>query len=319
MRAAVFLVADGVKPSNKGSGYVLRRLLRRIMAYREKYDIHGDLFPEAVEIVKNKFKGIYPELNNSKMILGVMEDEQQKFQEAVGKGMKELEKYETIGGAEAFYVYETFGLPFELIKELAPQKTKDLSKVSFDREFEKHQEVSRAGAEKKFGGHGLLMDTGELKDGNKDEVQKVIRLHTATHLLYWAIRQILGQDVKQMGSDINPERARFDFSAARKLTSEEVEKMEEMINDEVRKDLPVYFKEMPKSEAEKTGAVQNFKQKYPDIVKVYFIGSKPSGGILSAEFCGGPHVEHTLEIGKIKILKEEGVSAGVRRIRIAIE
>ncbi|MCX6702285.1 MAG: alanine--tRNA ligase, partial [Candidatus Wolfebacteria bacterium] len=162
---------------------------------------------------------------------------------------------------------------------MAPEKTKDLSKTSFDREFEKHREVSRAGAEKKFGGHGLLMDTGELKAGNKEEIKKVIRLHTATHLLYWAIRRILGQDVKQMGSDINPERARFDFSASRKLTPEEVKKMEEMMNEKVHADLPVYFKEMPKTEAGKTGAVQNFKQKYPDMVKVYFIGSESSGGI----------------------------------------
>ncbi len=318
LRASVFLIADGVRPSNKEAGYILRRLLRRIMAYQIKYDIHADLFPESVEIINKKFGKIYPEVRDVKNILEVSEGEAQKFQEAVSRGIKEIEKYTSaslaLTGKEAFDLYETFGLPFELIKELAPAEAiKDLTKEDFDMEFEKHQEVSRRGAEKKFGGHGLVLDTGELKAGNEEEMKKVVHLHTATHLLHWALREVLGKDVRQMGSDINYERTRFDFSFYRKMTTGEIKKTEDLVNQKIKEDLPVYFKEMPKKEAEKTGALHFFKQKYPDIVKIYFIGP------ISAEFCGGPHAEKTLEIGKFKILKEEAVGAGIRRIRATIE
>ncbi len=323
LRASIFLIADSIRPSNKEAGYVLRRLLRRILAYRVKYDIHADLFLEAVEIVRNKFGEIYPELKNSREILEVLEEEQQKFQEVMSRGIKELEnykkfphsqKYSKLDSKRAFYLYETFGLPFELIKELAPEEAvKNLSKEDFDKEFKKHQEISRAGAEKKFGGHGLLLDTGELKATTEEEIKKVIRLHTATHLFHWALREVLGEDVRQMGSDINSERLRFDFSFNRKMTPEEVKKIENLVNEKIKEDLPVYFKEMPRKEAEKTGALHFFKQKYPDIVKVYFICP------ISAEFCGGPHVGHTGEIGKFKIIKEEAVGAGARRIRAALD
>ena len=318
LRASIFLISDGVRPSNKEAGYILRRLLRRILAYQIKYDIHADLFPESVGIIKEKFGKIYPEVKETKIILGVLEDEAQKFQEAVGRGIREIEKYKEISGKEAFYLYETFGLPFELIKELAPAETiKDLTKEDFDKEFEKHQEVSRRGAEKKFGGHGLVLDTGELKAGNEEEMRKVVRLHTATHLLHWALREVLGKEVRQMGSDINPERARFDFSFNRKITAEEIQKAEGLVNQKIKEDLPVYFKEMSKEEAEKTGALHFFKAKYPEIIRVYFIGPSTGSGQapISAEFCGGPHVNRTLEIGKFKILKEEASSAGIRRIR----
>lgn len=318
LRSAIFLIGDGIRPSNKEAGYILRRLLRRIMAYQIKYDIHADLFPESVEIIKNKFGGIYPEINNVKTILEVMEEEKQKFQEAIGKGMKEIEKFKEIGGKEAFYLYETFGLPFELIKELASQEAvENLFKEDFEKEFEKHQQISRAGAEKKFGGHGLILDTGELKAGNEEEMKRAVRLHTATHLLQWALREVLGKDVKQMGSDINAERLRFDFVFNRKMDADEIKKVESLINRRVSDNLPVYFKEMPKSEAEKIGALSFFKAKYPDNVKVYFIGVEEE--IVSAEFCGGPHVAFTSEIGNVKIIKEESVSAGVRRIRAIIE
>ncbi|MBI4993700.1 alanine--tRNA ligase [Candidatus Wolfebacteria bacterium] len=321
LRASAFLIADGVEPSNKEAGYVLRRLLRRIMAYQIKYDIHADLFIEAVGIIKNKFGGIYPELNDVQKILGVMEGESQKFQEAIGRGIKEIEKLEKIGGKEAFYLYETFGLPFELIKELAPKSAiENLSKedfaAEFNRELEKHQNVSRAGAEKKFGGHGLVLDTGELKAGSVEEMKKVIKFHTATHLLQWALREVLGNNVKQAGSDINPERLRFDFTFSRKMTSEEIKKTEDLINEKIKQNLPVSFREMPKSEAEKIGALSFFKAKYPENVKVYFIGEENSA--ISKEFCGGPHVENTSEIGNFKIIKEEAVSSGVRRIRAQI-
>ncbi|MBI5079673.1 alanine--tRNA ligase [Candidatus Wolfebacteria bacterium] len=318
LRGIVFLIADGIMPSNKEAGYVLRRLLRRIFAYRIQYDVHADVFPQCFEILKNQFGGFYPEINDFKKILEIAENEYQKFNKAVGLGLKEIGAYKEITAKDAFYFYETFGLPYELVKELKPEAAKNLSFENFNKEFEKHREVSRVGAEKKFGGHGLLLDTGELKASNEEEVKKVIGLHTATHLLHWALREILGGGIRQMGSDISAERARFDFSFDRKLSSEEIMKIEELVNEKIKKDLPVYFKEMPKGEAEKTGALSFFKAKYPDNVRVYFIGSEASGGIISKEFCGGPHVENTREIGEFKILKEEAVAAGVRRIRVKI-
>ncbi|MDI6717532.1 MAG: alanine--tRNA ligase [Patescibacteria group bacterium] len=320
LRGAIFLVADGVLPSNKEAGYVLRRLLRRILAYQIVNDIHADLFAESVEIIKNNFGEFYPELNKTKEILNVLEEEKVKFEETIGRGIREIEKYKESGkeisGSEAFYLYETFGLPFELIKELAPSKlTANLNKADFDREFEKHQEISRAGAEKKFGGHGLIFDTGELKAATEEEMKKVIRLHTATHLLQWALRQVLGNEVKQMGSDITSERLRFDFSFGRKITPEEIKQVENLVNEKINLNLPVYFEEMSKEEAEKSGALAFFRQKYPSVVKVYFIGFKASGEIISKELCGGPHVEYTSEIGKFKIIKEESVGMGIRRIK----
>ncbi|MEK9150974.1 MAG: alanine--tRNA ligase [Patescibacteria group bacterium] len=318
LRGVVFLIADGVRPSNKEAGYILRRLLRRIFAYRIKYDVHADVFPQCFEILKNQFGGFYPGINDLKKILEVAEDEYQKFNKAVGLGLKEIGAYKEITAEDAFYFYETFGLPYELVKELKPEAAKNLFFDDFKKEFEKHQEISRAGLEKKFGGHGLLLDTGELKASNEEEVKKVVRLHTATHLLHWALREVFGKSVRQMGSDISVERTRFDFSCDHKMTSEEIKKTEGLVNEKIKEDLPVYFKEMPKSEAEKTGALSFFKAKYPDNVKVYFIGSEASGGIVSKEFCGGPHVENTREIGEFKILKEEAVAAGIRRIRAKI-
>lgn len=368
LRASAFLIADGVRPSNKEAGYILRRLLRRILAYEVKYDIHADLFPESLEIIKNKFGGIYPEVKKIKLIYDVLEDEKQKFQTAIGRGPKEVERftkrimsavkdelvrpavndfassagsydlYPVIGEmiwrkkyamAEiadfAFELFQTHGVPLEITIEFLKEKI-ELSddgiqelRKGFEEKLIKHQEVSRAGLERKFGGHGLLLDTGELKAGSEEELNKVLRLHTATHLLQWALREVLGKEVRQMGSDINAERSRFDFALGRKMTTEEIKKVEDLINQKIKEDLMVYFEEMTKTEAEKTGALHFFGQKYPDVVKIYFIGSEASGGVISAEFCGGPHVGHTLEIGKIRVLKEEAVSAGVRRVRIALQ
>jgi alanyl-tRNA synthetase len=312
LRASIFLIADGVRPSNKEAGYVLRRLLRRILVYQIKYDIHADLFSLASEIIKNQYGEWYPEVTHSKDIINVLFGEKTKFEKALAFGIKEIEKYGVISAKDAFYLYETFGLPFELLKELAPGKVKDLRKSDFDAEFEKHQEISRAGAEKKFGGHGLILNTGELKAATPEETEKVVRLHTATHLLQQALRDVLGPEVHQMGSDITPERARFDFSFGRKLTDKEIKKVEEIVNEKIQKDLPVYFKEMPINEAQKTGALSFFKEKYPEKVKVYFIGD------YSKELCGGPHVANTLKIGEFHILKQEAIGAGIRRIRAIV-
>lgn len=320
LRGAVFLAADGLRPSNKEAGYILRRLLRRIMAYQVRCDIHPDLFPEAVRILREKFGGYYPELENEKTIVETLELERGKFERLVASGMKELARFPHLTGKDAFYLYESFGLPYELIREFASAgATRDLRREEFEKELEKHKKISRAGAEKKFGGHGLLLDTGELRAGNEEEIKKVTRLHTVTHLMNQALHDILGDEVDQRGSDITPERTRFDFMFPRKLTSEEIKNVEEAVNEKIKEDLSVRMKEMPVEEALKLGVRKFYKAKYPPIARVYYIGeSEEIGKAYSREFCGGPHVAHTGEIGKFKITKEEASSSGVRRIRAIV-
>lgn len=316
-RSAAFLIADGVRPSNKDAGYILRRLVRRLLAHKIKQDIHGDLFASLLPVVVKKFSSAYPELKNPE-ILAVLAEEQGKFEKAVASGLTELKKHATLTAAEAFAISSTYGLGFELMQEMAPEATKAIHKADFEAEFKKHQELSRAGAEKKFGGHGLLLDTGELKAKDEVELVKVTRLHTATHLLQAALREVLGPEVRQAGSDITAERTRFDFTFSRKLTPEEIKKVEEVVNREIANDLPVFFKVMPKKEAEKTGALFFFKAKYGDPVKVYVMGHDIDT-CFSKEFCGGPHVDHTALVGKFRIAKEEAVAAGIRRIRGVVE
>jgi len=311
IRASIFLISDGALPSNKEGGYVLRRLLRRLLAYQIKYNIQNNLFSESYEIIKNKYSAIYPEITNKKQILDVFGEEESKYRKTFSRGLKELEKYKSLSGQEAFNLYQTFGLSPEIILEFAPPEAiKNFKLKDFEEEFKKHQEISRAGAEKKFGGHGIE----SIK--NQESKIKMTKLHTATHLLQWALREVFGKEIRQMGSDINPERLRFDFNFDRKLTAEEIKRIEDLVNQKIQEKLPVFFKEMPKEEAEKIGALSFFKQKYGEVVRVYFIG--PEENPVSKEFCAGPHVENTSEIGKFKILKEEGLSRGVRRIRATI-
>ncbi len=313
LRAVVFLTADGVRPLNKGAGYILRRLLRRIMAHGGEH-----LFSLAVDWVNEKYGQYYPELNRRKELIVVLEEEREKFQKAVKAGLKKINEYSAIGAKEAFYLYESFGLPLEVIRELGGTKTANLRQEDFDNEFKKHQEISRAGMEKKFGGHGLLLDTGELKAGNEEELKKVTRLHTATHLLQQALRDVLGQEVQQRGSDITVERTRFDFSFPRKVTAEEIKGVEEIVNQKIKEDLPVNFVELSKDEAVKTGALFFFKEKYPEKVRVYYVG-RDVASAYSKEFCGGPHVAHTGAIGQFKVIKEEAVGADTRRLRATVD
>jgi len=320
-RAVVFLASEGVVPSNKEQGYVMRRLMRRIMALNISNDI--------IDFVINTYANQYPELLvRRNEILTVYSEELNKFNKTLRNGLNELKKLEKVDASSVFRLYESFGLPYELIKDIAKDKAKNLTREAFDEEFKKHQEKSRAGAEKKFGGHGLLLDTGELKAGNEEELKKATRLHTATHLLHTALRKVLGSEVHQAGSDITAERLRFDFNFSRKLTSEELQKIEELANDAITKDYKVTKEEMAYEDAVKSGALAFFKLKYPVKVNVYTIGpesvegqnsSTSSEPPFSRELCGGPHVSHTSEIGKIKITKEEAVSAGVRRIRATVE
>lgn len=314
-RGSTFLLADGVRPSNKEAGYVLRRLLRRVFVYTDLHKLRPDTVEELMKIVITNYAEPYPQLKEHRNeIINAMWSEYERFQKTLGRGVKEIYKLNSIDAAQAFGLYETFGIPYEIIKELGGEKTKDLMRNDFDVEFKKHQAISRAGLEKKFGGHGLLLDTGELKAGNEEELKKVTRLHTATHMLQQALREVLGPEVHQMGSDITAERTRFDFSFPRKLTPEEIAEVQQIVNQKIKEDLPMQKVTLPKSEAEKTGALYFFKEKYPDPVNVYFVG-KDLAHAWSKEFCGGPHVAHTGEIGEFKIVKEEAVGAGVRRIR----
>lgn len=314
-RAIVFLIADGMRPSNKEQGYILRRLMRRIIAYNfiNKTDITlmHDIFAKIGEI----YGPYYSELNTNAIIYE-FEREEEKFRQTLKLGLKELGKTAAIDAGAAFKLYESYGLPYEIIKELGGIKIATLTRDDFDAEFKKHQEISRAGSEKKFGGHGLLLDTGELKAGNEEELKKATRLHTATHLLHASLRKILGEEIKQAGSDITPERLRFDFNFPRKLTPEEIKSIENEVNNAIQADYPVTKKEMPHEEAIKSGALAFFKLKYPPTVTVYTVG--PEDMPFSRELCGGPHVSHTDEIGQFKIIKEEAVSVGVRRIKATI-
>lgn len=312
VRAVSFLIADGIRPANKGAGYILRRLLRRLIMY----NLSG--LQDAFAVIVKNYNAAYPELAVD-IILSVFNEETKKFGKALMAGQKEMNTYDLIDAKIAFHLYESYGLPYEVIKEIGPEKTEQLTHEAFDQEFKKHQEISRAGVAKKFGGHGLLLDTGELKAANEQELNTVTRLHTATHLLQAALRKVLGDEVRQMGSDITAERTRFDFSFPRKVTREEITQVEQLVNNAIQHNLTMEAKKMPYDEAVKTGALYFVKDKYPDEVNVYSAYDAQTGKVFSREFCGGPHVGRTGEIGVFKIIKEESSSAGVRRIRATIE
>ncbi|MBI4122758.1 MAG: alanine--tRNA ligase [Parcubacteria group bacterium] len=348
LRASIFLIGDGIRPSNKEAGYILRRLIRRAMLNHYKYigaglDSKFYLSP-AEEIIR--IYGKVPDYNNLReeksVILEVLQKETDRFSKTLEKGLTEFQKLlsreknkkkyavrwppknlrkksaytiNAISPKEAFDLYQSYGFPLELINELLAEHALFIDREEFDEEFRKHQEISRAGKERKFGGHGLLLDTGELKAANEEELKVVTRLHTATHLLQAALRKVLGESVHQAGSDITPERTRFDFTFDRKLTDEEVRQIEFLVNEAIRQNLDMGYKEMPFQEAVALGALYSPREKYPDVVKVYSARNPETGDVFSRELCGGPHVQHTREVGGFRIGKQEAVSAGVRRIR----
>ncbi len=318
LRAAAFLLSDGVRPSNKEAGYVLRRLLRRVLAYERTQNISPQIFESiiiaVIEEYGHEYSGLTKERNT---IINEFWIEREKFSKMLAAGIKEIYKFDEINAPIAFNLYQSFGISLDVIKDVVGEKAKNITNEAFEEELRKHQEISRAGLEKKFGGHGLLLDTGELKAADEEELKKVTRLHTATHLLQAALRRVLGGEARQMGSDITAARTRFDFSFPRKLTPEELGQVEDIVNGAVRDALPVRYEEMDIEEAKKTGALYFFKEKYPSRVKVYQVGEGDKA--FSREFCGGPHVVNTREIGKFVILKEEAVAGGVRRIRAAVE
>ncbi len=314
-RAIAFLLADGVFPSNKEAGYVLRRLMRRVLVYEH---LDARIATEKLlEKVVETYEYSYPQLQKELVLQG-FRAEKERFQQSITRGLRELQRLQALNARNAFSLYESYGIPYEIIKEFGGQKAKGLTREGFDEEFAKHQEISRRGQERKFGGHGLILNTGELKAATQEEVQIVTRLHTATHLLQAALREVLGQGVHQAGSDITAERTRFDFTFEQKLTPEEIQKVEELVNRAIQDDLKVVYEEMSYEEAVKTGALHFAKEKYPARVKVYTMDSKYPEPF-SKELCGGPHAQRTGELGRFRILKEEAVSAGIRRIRATLE
>jgi len=328
LKSSIFLIGDGVVPSNVEGGYILRRLIRRLIRYAKILSLEDEFYQRAIKTIIKIYKDYYPDLEKKQNeIVEIFNNEYNKFSKALDKGLKEFRKLKqkalenkkmVVSGIDAFNLYQSFGFPIEFTQELAKESNLNVDIKEFYKEQEKHRKISKAGQEKKFGGHGLILDTGELKATNQEELKRVIRLHTATHILHSALRELFGPNIKQQGCDITAERLRFDFSFPRKLTKEEIKELEKIVNDVIKMDLSVTCEEMPYDKAIKLGALAFFKEKYPSVVKVYTIGDK-DGHVFSRELCGGPHVSHTGEIGNFRILKQESVGSGVRRIRATVE
>ena len=316
VRAAVFMIADGVLPSNTDRGYVLRRLIRRAVRYSDALGLSDAVLVQLADVVVDKFGGAYSNLvENREIIKDALHKEEEKFRKTLKDGLKHLEgavkDYLATGSSDkilpgevAFTLYTSYGFPIELTQEEAKTRGLSINMTTFEQKMKEHQDLSRIGAEKKF------------KGGMGDTSDKSIQYHTATHLLNAALRQVLGTHVSQKGSNITPERLRFDFAHGEKMTDEQKKAVEDLVNSWIAEKLPVECKELPKAEAEKI-ALHSFTEKYGDVVKVYSVGTE--NNYVSREFCGGPHVNNTGDLGHFKIQKEEAVSAGVRRIKATLE
>jgi alanyl-tRNA synthetase len=312
IKGSVFLASEGILPSNVEQGYVLRRVLRRAIRFGKLLDLPKNfLIPLAQKIIEI-YQDTYPEVKSRETdILTIIQAEEEKFEKTLERGLKQFEKISAQGdieGKDAFHLFDTFGFPLELTQELAKEKGLKIDIKGFEESFARHREISRAGAEKKFGGVG------------KKATYQAAKLHTATHLLHQALREVLGNHVKQMGSDITPQRLRFDFAHPSKMTTNQIKKVANLVNQKIKEDLEVKKEEMPYQKAIATGALAFFKEKYPEIVTVYSVGdpSDPSGQAFSKEICAGPHVKKTSELGKFKIIKEESAGANSRRIRAVL-
>jgi alanyl-tRNA synthetase len=319
VRSAVFILGDpkAVSPSNVGAGYVLRRLIRRAVRHCRKLGLNASPFlSPVVPVIVEQFREPYPELaENSAFIRAELDKEEGKFLETLQKGEHEFEKLlpnllkdprKIMSGRLAFKLYDTYGFPIELTEELASEKGMTVNRAEFDEAFRKHQELSRSQSGQNF--KGGLGDQGEM----------ATRYHTATHLLHKALRMVLGDHVAQKGSNITAERMRFDFSHSAPMTPEEIQRVEDIVNEQIRQDLPVTMGVMSLEDAKASGAIALFGEKYESRVKVYTIGKSPAD-FFSKEVCGGPHVERTGGMGTFKIQKEQSSSAGVRRIRAVLE
>ena len=312
IRTAVFISADpaGIKPSNTDQGYILRRLIRRAIRHAKKIniDINSDWEQEIAMLVIKEYSKYYSEIKQNKdIVLDVLKNEKNKFNRTLEKGLREFEKITKkiedgkLNKDLAFKLYDTYGFPIELTVELASELNIKVDVEGFKEKFKAHQELSRNNS------------LGKFKGGLSGNSEIEIRYHTATHLLNAALKIVVNENVHQKGSNITSQRMRFDFSCDHKLTAEEKQKVEDLVNQWIEEGLDVVKEEMSKSEAIKSGAECMFIEKYPDVVTVYTIGN------VSKELCGGPHVKNTSELGKFKIKKEEASSAGVRRIKAILE
>ena len=311
LRSSMMIICDGGRPSNVDRGYILRRLIRRMVRHMNKLQISLDELSTLIDINVENLKEMYPALEaNKETIKNVILEEKDKFVKTLEKGEKEFAKEvgqvkeqgeNTVPGKVVFRLYDTYGFPPEVTEELATENGMKIDKEGFDKLFKEHQEKSRAGSEQKF--KGGLASTGEMET----------KYHTATHLLNAALKQVLGSHVHQRGSNITAERMRFDFSHPAKMTDEEKQKTEDLVNEWITEAIPVEHLEMKKDDAIKMGAEAMYIEKYGDIVSVYKIGD------VSIEICGGPHVSNTSEFGHFKIKKEESSSSGIRRIKAILD
>ena len=311
LRSSMMIICDGGRPSNVDRGYILRRLIRRMVRHMNKLQISLDELSTLIDINVENLKEMYPALEaNKETIKNVILEEKDKFVKTLEKGEKEFAKEvgqvkeqgeNIVPGKVVFRLYDTYGFPPEVTEELATENGMEIDKEGFDKLFKEHQEKSRAGSEQKF--KGGLASTGEIET----------KYHTATHLLNAALKQVLGSHVHQRGSNITAERMRFDFSHPAKMTDEEKQKTEDLVNEWIKEAIPVEHLEMKKDDAIKMGAEAMFIEKYGDIVSVYKIGD------VSIELCGGPHVSNTSELGHFKIKKEESSSSGIRRIKAILD
>lgn len=305
MRASTFILGDEIDivPSNVDQGYILRRYIRRVIRYGRTLGMKENFTAQIAEAIIDLYHDDYPLLmKKKKFVLEELKKEEEKFMKTIEKGLKEFQKLvgKHLTGKDAFLLFQSYGFPLEMTEELAKEKGISIDTSEFESAFKKHQELSRQSTEGKF------------KGGLMDHSEETVRLHTATHMLHAALRKVLGHSVSQKGSNITKERLRFDFSFDRKMTPEEVKKVEEIVNENIKRSLPVSREEMTLAEAKKKGALAFFGEKYGDKVSVYTIGD------YSKEVCGGPHVKNTKELGHFKILKEEAVSSGVRRIKAVV-
>ncbi len=311
IRTSVFMIGDGVLPSNTDRGYVLRRLIRRAVRFADILGLKPGEITDIASAVPKIYGQDYENIKNDfDRIKSVLAEEEQKFRKTLESGLKEFSKLSNdgnISAKDAFSLFSSYGFPIDLTTELAREKGIEIDQEALNEELKKHQDLSRSGSEQKF--KGGLADTSEQS----------LKYHTATHLLNTALKTVLGPHVEQKGSNITTERLRFDFIHPQKMTDEEKKQVEDLVNLKISENLPVSFEEMSLEKAREIGAIGVFGEKYADIVKVYSIGSRESGTLFSQEICGGPHVASTGTLGTFKIAKEEAVSAGVRRIKAILE
>mgnify|MGYP001611613171 CR=1 FL=1 len=308
MKAAVFLIGDGVFPSNTDQGYFVRRLIRRSVQYADRLGIEKSELASAAKSVAGMYEDAYPELKEKqKNIAETIALEEERFRATLSRGLREFEKLsqKNISGHDAFLLFSTFGFPFEMTKELAAEKGIGINEADFELEMAKHQKLSRAGSEQKF------------KGGLADASEQTTKLHTATHLMLAGLRKYLGNHIHQAGSNITAERTRFDFTHPEKVPREILDKVEAYVNEAIAKKCDVVIEQIPKEQARADGVEGSFWEKYPEVVNVYMVKCL-DGSVYSRELCGGPHVTNTAGMGTFKILKEEASSAGIRRVKATL-